>query len=304
MTAARIAEVSETATLPGGRKLGFARWGARDGHTVFYLHGAQSSRVEGGFFDQPALKLGANIVSIDRPGMGLSSPQPFRTVSDHAKDVGQLAECLGCHEYSIIGTSGGAPFALACARFHDSERLKAVALVAGLGPPSLGSKGMGFVNKLFFFGYCYAPSLVRLVTVPIWKSQLRLTDDKFLEATQKRLQSPFMGLPNKDKEVLAVPGVTETFIASTREHFRQGFDASIQDGTLFGSDWDFKMQDITFRPIKLWYGKQDVNVPARMGEEIKRMLGDRAEFHLEDETHISLVFNYREKILADLLGSV
>lgn len=94
---------SDTATLPDGRKIGLAHYGSKDGPKVFYLHGSPGSRLEGKLFEPPASKLGMNVIAVDRPGIGLSSPHLNRTMSDHAKDIKDLAGILGFKEYYVAG---------------------------------------------------------------------------------------------------------------------------------------------------------------------------------------------------------
>lgn len=130
-----LAAISDTVELPDGRDLGFARYGNKDGPQTFYLHGLPGSRVEGGvFFEQAAKHLGAGIIFIDRPSVGLSSPHPHRTITDHAQDVLHLARHLDLKAWRVIGVSGGGPYALACARHHPPECLRGVAVCAGIGP--------------------------------------------------------------------------------------------------------------------------------------------------------------------------
>lgn len=58
--------------LPDGRNLGYADYGDPLGKPIFYFHGWPSSRLEGMTFHAAGLKLGARIISPDRPGLGLS----------------------------------------------------------------------------------------------------------------------------------------------------------------------------------------------------------------------------------------
>ena len=102
-------------TLPDGRNISFATYGAPTGPVVFHLHGLGDCRFTGAFFDQPGKRLGVRIVAVDRPGIGSSSLQPNRTALDHAEDIRLLAAHLGAKTYSVVGVSGGGPYALACA---------------------------------------------------------------------------------------------------------------------------------------------------------------------------------------------
>jgi hypothetical protein len=93
---------SDTLTLPDGRKLGYAQYGSLTGQPIFYLHGLPGSRIEAAFSHDMGLKLGARIISMDRPGIGWSSPQPERTLLDHPKDLEHVAKHLQLDYYSIL----------------------------------------------------------------------------------------------------------------------------------------------------------------------------------------------------------
>ena len=92
----------ETLLLPDGRNLGYAQYGSLTGRAVFYMHGHPGSHVEGVHLHDAGLKLGARIIAPDRPGTGLSSPQPGRTLLDHAKDVELLADHLKLESYGVL----------------------------------------------------------------------------------------------------------------------------------------------------------------------------------------------------------
>lgn len=93
---------SSTLVLPDGRKLGYAQYGAQAGRTVFYCHGLPGSRIEAAGLLSMALRLDIRIIGVDRPGYGLSSPQPGRTLLDYPKDIERLAEFLGVDRYSVL----------------------------------------------------------------------------------------------------------------------------------------------------------------------------------------------------------
>lgn len=93
---------SATLTLPNGRKLGYAQYGLQTGRTVFYLHGLPGSRIEAVAYDAMAVKLGARIFAVDRPGIGWSSPHSERTILDHVKDIEHLAEFLELDSYGVL----------------------------------------------------------------------------------------------------------------------------------------------------------------------------------------------------------
>lgn len=95
-------DASATFTLPDGRKLGYAQYGALTGRTFLYLHGLPGSRVEAAWFEAGCLKLGARVIGVDRPGVGWSSPHPGGTLLDHPKDIELLAQHLQLDNYGIL----------------------------------------------------------------------------------------------------------------------------------------------------------------------------------------------------------
>ncbi|KAK2039838.1 hypothetical protein LZ31DRAFT_558405 [Colletotrichum somersetense] len=95
-------DTSDILTLPDGRKIGFSQFGVSTGKPVFFCHGLPGSRVEAGHLHQAALDVGARIIATDRPGIGLSTFQPQRTLLDHPKDLEHLAAHLGLQEYGVM----------------------------------------------------------------------------------------------------------------------------------------------------------------------------------------------------------
>jgi len=91
--------VDGTFTLGDGRRIAYNICGANNGYPVFHLHGWPGARTEVSLFALQAAELGARIIAIDRPGIGLSTPHPGRTVLDHALDIRQVAKHLGLKEY-------------------------------------------------------------------------------------------------------------------------------------------------------------------------------------------------------------
>jgi pimeloyl-ACP methyl ester carboxylesterase len=95
-------DTSSTITLPDGRKLGYAEFGSPTGRAVIVHHGLACSRLDGIFFHEIGHELDARIIGVDRPGMGLSSPHPNRTLLDFVKDVEHLTEYLKLDAYSVM----------------------------------------------------------------------------------------------------------------------------------------------------------------------------------------------------------
>src|SRR5712692_11184617 len=101
-----------TIRLDDGRILGWADYGDPSGRPLMYFHGWPSSRLEAEWWDAPAREEGVRVISIDRPGIGLSTHRREYRFEDWPRDVAALARALGFEGLGSVGSSGGARTAL------------------------------------------------------------------------------------------------------------------------------------------------------------------------------------------------
>jgi pimeloyl-ACP methyl ester carboxylesterase len=120
----------------------------------------RGSRVAGRVLDEAARESRVRVLAPDRPGLGLSSPQPGRTLLDLAGDVHALADTLGIDRLAVVGESGGGPYVLACAG-RLGDRLAAAGVVCGLGPVGCPGATTGLAWKKRI-GYAIAPEEARV----------------------------------------------------------------------------------------------------------------------------------------------
>ncbi|MBC7801768.1 MAG: alpha/beta fold hydrolase, partial [Gemmatimonadaceae bacterium] len=118
--------------LPDGRAIAVEEYGDPAGLPVLYFHGWPASRLEAGLIPELPVRL----LAFDRPGYGRSSPQPGRTLLDWPRDVAEVADRLGLDRFHVVGLSGGAPYAVACA-YAIPDRVRGMALVCPV-PPAHG----------------------------------------------------------------------------------------------------------------------------------------------------------------------
>ncbi|ORY08483.1 Alpha/Beta hydrolase protein [Clohesyomyces aquaticus] len=296
---------SDTITLSDGRRLGYAQYGSVTGKPIFHLHGLPGSRIEGAYYHDIGLRLGARIIAVDRPGIGLSSPNPDRRLLDFPKELEYLAQHLGLDEYAVVGVSGGGPYALACAAALPREKIRCVSIVCGLGPPDISMRGADLAHRVAFpYGWRYAPSFL---TRWFWKLQpvgrIDLTDSQWLAMMldPARLEAT----PVKDLGFMKDEDVLQVMLRSTRQAFSQGFDGVWRDGKVMCSHFGFRVEDIhSDLPVRLWYGKQDTFIPLIQGEQIAARLNGRAHLRVLDETHGSIFFNRREEVIEDILATM
>ncbi|KAJ9657634.1 hypothetical protein H2198_004162 [Neophaeococcomyces mojaviensis] len=300
---------SSTLILPDSRTLGYAQYGssAPGAHTIFYVHGWPASRVEGTFLDSKAKRHNVRIICMDRPGIGLSSPHPTRTILSHARDIDHLAQHLQAERYGVLGVSGGGPYALACAYALPANKLKVVSLVCGLGPPDIGYWGM---HPLNYLGWTYSPHYFPRFT-KWWFSRepgarLDLNDKERMNMLIRDFQKSQAKMHPKDVKIFGDIDFWKVHLRRSNDVYAQGTDWFMQDMKLLASDPGFRIQDIRKDlKVQLWYGKLDKNVPLKHGEEVARRLGPGAELRVkEDDTHASIFFDWRDDFLGEMVKAM
>lgn len=282
--------------LPGGQKLGYDELGSSTGRPVFYFHGTPSARVEWQLFGLDALasKLGLRLIAVDRPGMGLSDFQPGRQIGSWPADVTALADGLGLGRFSILGFSGGTPYALACA-LKIPDRLVSVGLVGTEAPFTLPglTQGMNHQSLQFLELNRDKPWLARLI-----QSSMAVTARL---APAALIAQAMNALPEPDQAVLTQPVVQKAFIHTLLESMRRGTRGPQVDTALMVSLWDFNPADIKFK-VQMWQGEKDADAPPVMARYIKSVIPRSVITFYPQEAHLSLMVHHIEEILSALIS--
>src|SRR6202012_5569256 len=103
--------MDSTLALRSGRALEVHEYGDPGGHPVLFFHGLIGSHHQASYVDGQAGRHGLRIVAPNRPGVGRSEFVARTTALDAVPDVEDIAEALGLGEFSVIGISGGTPYA-------------------------------------------------------------------------------------------------------------------------------------------------------------------------------------------------
>jgi pimeloyl-ACP methyl ester carboxylesterase len=107
--------------------------GAGPSLTVFWHHGTPNIGAPPTPLLAASERLGIRWLSYDRPGYGGSSPRPGRDLASAATYVRAVADTFGIDSFAVMGHSGGAPHALACAALLPG-RVVGVVSIASLAP--------------------------------------------------------------------------------------------------------------------------------------------------------------------------
>jgi pimeloyl-ACP methyl ester carboxylesterase len=113
-----------------GRTIGYADFGRPDDRPVVWCHGGPGCRSGPRYIASAAIEAGVRLIGIDRPGYGLSTPRPGRSIADWAHDALAVADHLGVDRFATIGLSTGGPYALAVAALAPERVLGVVACCA------------------------------------------------------------------------------------------------------------------------------------------------------------------------------
>jgi pimeloyl-ACP methyl ester carboxylesterase len=236
----------------GGRRAGYRLSGADIRPTLLYFHGSPSSRTEIGDYEPGLLEeRGIGAVAVDRPGYGATDPLDDLGLLARTRDAVAVADHLGLTRFAVQGTSGGGPYALACAVLMPDQVQAVILTSAGGGISEEG--GLDGMPQGIAEG---------------WRRTWRDP-----EGARARLEAAVAGLRADPQESLRA--MTSTFPADEREWadrnsralaadmteaLRQGAVGWWLDGQAFGQPWPFDIAEIR-APVYIFHGDSDSLAP-------------------------------------------
>jgi pimeloyl-ACP methyl ester carboxylesterase len=285
--------------LEDRRKLGYAEFGVPEGKPIFYFHGYGSSRLEPRMYGFDEIKFNARLISIDRPGRGLSDFKENRCILDWSNDVIELADHLNIQKFSVLGGSGGCAYALACT-VKIPDRLVNCGIVSGLGPIKLGLEGMDIAKQKELNLAKNRPGLLTKFYKVIQKKIFKMKDQT-LKELEKIFHKRSKNLPEPDKKIMLDPNKIPLYVELMAEPFRNGIDGVVQDIKLLSKDWGFDLKDIPPSiKVYLWHGELDTSVPIRMGRLLCESIPNCTGKFYSNEAHLSTAINHLQEILDTL----
>ncbi len=277
--------------LRDGRRLAYAEAGPADGVPVISCHGTPASRLPGGWAGA-AEAAGARFIQADRPGYGLSSFNPGHSLLEWSLDVAELADSLGLDRFAVVGTSGGGPYAAACA-YALPDRVSSVALVCGCGPfwdvpevDACATEQTGaWIRELIDLARQDPDAAVAHAREECEQDAAMVARDPD-EWMQFWFENEDM--PEADRELVARPDVRAWSLASLKEALRGGIEGYIQDElVLTVRPWGFRAEEIGV-PTHIWHGERDTLAPVGGAHYLAAVIpGSRARFFAEEGHNIS-----------------
>ena len=250
-----------TMKLPDGRTLGFAQYGDSQGQPLLYFHGGVSSRLDIEFANSHCQEKNIRLIAPDRPGIGISSPQPKRSLLDWASDVESLLDHLNIESLPLLGWSLAGPYVWACA-YKLPHRFTKVSTVGGASPilPPVKVEQLGLLADRML-----------LTCPPALESALAASlnaSGKLPAQTMKWILEN--ELSQNDKTIvqsLSLKDATDFIFEATR----QGGMGVVDDYRAVAQNWGFDLSEIKGN-VTLWHGDEDRLCPQIMTHYLKERM--------------------------------
>jgi len=279
--------------LHDGRLLAYGEHGDPAGKPVILFHGTPGSRLFCHPDESIAASLNARIITIDRPGFGLSDFKPGRTLLDWPDDVVELADALQIDRFGVVGVSGGGSYVAACA-LKIPHRLATVAMISSIAPFDApeATKGMGWPYQLLF---SLARNSHTLAKLSWWLMNLT-----YRQNTKRFFDFEASLSPESDKALLKEPDIRAIVMQDYAEAIRAGARGTTWEMMLLARPWGFRLEDITV-DVYLWHGEKDVRTPLTMGKYLASAIPNCHATFLPGEGH-HMFYRHWGKILSILLS--
>lgn len=280
--------IDSTMTLPDGRTLGWAQYGASAGRPLLYFHGGVSSRLDIEFANSHCREKNIRIIAPDRPGIGISSPQPKRSLLDWASDVENLLNHLNIESLPLLGWSLAGPYVLVCA-YKLPLRFTKISTVGGASPilPPVKVEQLGLLADRMLL--TCPPALENVLAASLDAS------GKLPAQTMKWILEN--ELSENDKAIvqeLSLADATDFIFESTR----QGGMGVVDDYRAVAQDWGFDLSEIK-GDLTLWHGDQDRLCPVLMTHYLKERV-PQARVNIVPERGHFLLHCMLEEVLSPL----
>jgi pimeloyl-ACP methyl ester carboxylesterase len=248
--------VTQVVKVPDGRRLSVESLGAPGGKPVFLFHGTPGGRNGPRPRGIVLYRLGIRLISYDRPGYSGSDQHSNRTVADAAGDVVAIADALGIGRFGVVGRSGGAPHALACAALLG-ERVTCAAALGSLAPYNAeGLDWCGGMADSNVRAYRDAEADLAALVAKLDEQAGQVRSDP-----ESLLRFLWPELVDHDRKVIGDIALRRIIAETHAEALSETACGWIDDVIALRHPWGFELSTIT-APVMLWHGSDDVFSPA------------------------------------------
>ena len=274
----------------GDRAVGWAYYGDPSGVPVVAVHGSPDSHVIWKLLDAKARHAGVRLIAIDRPGFGLSDPQPARTVLDWPDDVAAVLDHIDVDRAGLLAISGGAAYACATA-WRLPERVTGLGLFSVIGP--LGdphaTNGVNAQVRLTYAMARRTPWLLRPIVSSLARNARR--------APERALRRLERTRPPEDREVIARPEVRAVLLENLPNQFRDPTSV-MHEFQLAVRPWGVPLDQLRV-PTHIWQGGRDNVHTERMARDLAQRI-PHAVLEIESTFATFTYLDHLEPILATI----
>ncbi len=267
-----------------GRVTGYYEYGDPSGTPVVVLHGTPACGAGFAWADERARTRGIRLLAPDRPGVGNSDPWPPGrgvTVADYPPLLRALTDALDISTFSVLGYSGGGPYALAAARALP-DRVRAAAVVSGAGQVGVWATVDDFetTDRRLTQLASRAPALARVV---LWVSArtARVAPHVSLRFAQIEMSAA-------DRAVMAQFPSARAALAVFTQSVGRSAAGVVDDYAALGRPWGFSVEEISVA-VHCWHGTTDPIVPLRHSDELVRRIPGARLSRWRGEGHLAIV---------------
>lgn len=273
-------------------QIGYECWGDPKHQPLVFFHGFPGSYIQAGALVPFLAERKIFLISADRPGYGRTtgSGSPLA----YLDALRELLSALGAREYSVMGVSGGSPWAHLMASRYANE-VRTLLIVCGLGPYNEATKN--------FFSRFQRTGLLLRKVLPERAAEAVVAGVLNTGQPERKLVFLERILDLPDREVLQDLEVRGILLQSMTQARLQGSKGVIFDADLYGVDWmeaHCDLEKLRSIPTFYFHGGRDRILDFRMSHWMHERHGkSRLEF-FEREGHYSLPFRQSGKILRSL----
>jgi len=280
-------------TTRTGRLLEVREYGDPAGHPALFFHGLIGSHHQASYIAEQAMQHDLRIIAPNRPGVGKSEFVERKSALEAVPDIEDLTAALQIDQFSVIGISGGTPYALACLH-RLGPRIRTATVISGMGPLRLSGalQGMDRTRRLAMEIGSRYPNLAKQESRR-WGERFRAHPTDFLN----RLVSTW---PAADQELFARKEIFDLLLCDLRQVFIDGTgpETFAQELRLY-RNYGFSPADLPQESyVTLWQGLDDIIVPPAMTWKMAQTL-PRCEAHFVPGGHF-VAITIADQIIARL----
>lgn len=259
-----------------GRTVGYAD-SEGDGVAVLWCHGGPGSRLEPAGLAGDAA--GLRIVGIDRPGYGLSTPNPGRSIADWVPDGLTVADHLGIDRFVSVGVSTGGAYALALAAGAPERALGVIACCALTD--MRWDEGRVLMDR---------NGMREIWSAPDRDAAIALAVDQFGEDGSKiGTVAGGPSLPDADLALFTDPEWLAGLLSNTQAMFAQGVVGYADDRIADGPGWhSFDVTRVAC-PVTVLHGDADTLAPVENAPHTAELVPGAELRIVEGLGHFSIV---------------